>query len=243
MAHACARIARDQGTPSEFTIEIVGPKVYGVDAQTAFFYANYYFRNPPDTIVPQIYPLLFRTDDGGGTWLQLLDPVVSRVSNLREIRFLDKDCGWLEWYHVIEGEAFGILLTRDGGMRWHECEFHGIEYPSSLRAWAFTSRMDGACIVDDQAAALFEDKEVEFWKMRTRDGGHNWFVEATVVLEEPGAEARARLPLTTWATPSTRWTVLELDSGFAVQRMSEDGEWEPVLTLPRIPYRREPESK
>jgi hypothetical protein len=239
IAHACARILAES-VVSELGIRIVAPKVYGLDESNAVVYGNYYLTEPEYRHIPQIYPLIFRTNDGGQTWLQALDPVTIRSSDLVELRFVDEEHGWILWAHDIEGPAFGMLYTSFRGYTWNESTFHGISGLSSMRAWSFPSLWKGECVVDAQAPIPFDgdmSREIDFWKMSTDDGGRNWYVTQTIANDDPSRKIASALPECEWMEKSPRWSVEEKSGSFGIRRLNEDDEWEIVLLLPRVAYR------
>ena len=240
IAHSCERLVDDQESLVE--IQIVRPKAHGLDEKSAIVYGNYYVI--PDERyrhIPQIYPLILRTDDGGRTWVQVLDPVTYGMSDLVELRFVDNIHGRLAWEHHIEGPAFGMLSTFNGGYTWEESCFHGIYNLSSLGDWSFSSPWNGECIVYAQAPFPFAgdvEKEIAYWKMNTTDGGRNWHVTETIAKDDPVKMAgNPTVPECAWMAKSTRWRVDERDEDFAVQLMKNGGDWKTVLSLPQVPYR------
>jgi hypothetical protein len=239
IAHACARILGVSAAPKA-EIWIVDPKIFGLDEKTAIVYGNYYLTEPEYRHIPQIYPLILRTGDGGRTWLQVLDPVSIGASNLVELRFVDEEHGWISWAHDIEGPAFGMLYTSFRGYTWNESTFHGITSLSSMRAWSFPSLWKGECIVDAQTPIPFDgdmSREIDFWKMSTDDGGRNWYVTQTIANDDPSRKTASALPECEWMEKSPRWSVEEKSDSCGIRRLNDNAEWEIVLMLPRVAYR------
>lgn len=239
IAHACARIGAESVDVDE--IRIVHPKVFGLDDSTAIVYGNYYVIDDDYPHIPQIYPLILRTNDRGKSWMQALDPMSERASDLVELRFVDGTHGWIAWKHDIEGPAFGMLCTFGGGYSWESSTFHIPTGLASLGEWSFSSPWKGECIVfpgyDDIPMPGDESRRVGCWKLRTEDGGRNWHIAEAIAQDDPALSAKRALPGPTWAPKSPRWSVEERNDAFIILHLDEEGERTTVLTLPRVPYR------
>lgn len=83
---------------------------------------------------------LWRTGDGGRTWVLLFegDPSWDRVARISSIQFLDSETGWM----LVSPE--GIYKTEDGGLNWKKMPDpieDGVVYtlrflPNGKEAWA-----------------------------------------------------------------------------------------------------------
>ena len=117
---------------------------------------------------PAGVPAVFRTTDGGRTWLQ------QRYANRKTYRDLRGGLGWLEFAdagHGLSVELDDMYFTRDGGITWKKSAF----CPSirgRLETWIGSDMWGGT-------RAQLLDSQYGWWTVngdtfRTTDGGGTW---------------------------------------------------------------------
>jgi photosystem II stability/assembly factor-like uncharacterized protein len=103
---------------------------------------------------------LFRTADGGQTWIDRTPQELQ--SSLYGSSFLDAQNAWLPVY-LQDSNRSGLLHTTDGGQTWSEYPFgpaSGIHFTDALNGWA----------VSDNVGA----GNIYFSLSQTSDGGKTW---------------------------------------------------------------------
>ena len=135
--------------------------------------------------------LVFRTTDGGTTWLQQTNGVPS--GDFHDLDFVDSDNGW-----IVGHDGRGLILhTADGGASWStqlslesSDILLGVDFVDANTGWAVGTQVirhttDGGATWNNQVGGYFQD--VEFidamtgWVvgadgviLHTLDGGVNW---------------------------------------------------------------------
>ena len=240
IGHSIERLVHDQGEVAE--VRIFRPKVYGLDENSALVYGNFHaIAGRRYQHLPQAYGFIFKTTNGGRTWMQVLDHIEHRVSDLSIMRFVDEKHGWLIWEWNIEGSSFGMLRTQNAGYTWQESRIHGIGGGNPvLGDWAFSSPRSGVAVVWSIGSIPVGDdleRELAYWNMATEDGGRNWEVTETVATDERRRYTEEAIPKNWWIDSSPRWRIRKFRDSFSVQRLRKNSKWEDVLSLPMTPYR------
>lgn len=232
LAHSCERLFQE--FDSVYAIRIAHPKVFGFNDKKAIVYANFYvIPEQRYEHIPQIYPLVLRTENAGESWTQDLDPAEHWVSDIVALRFINEEAGWLAWAHDIEGNAFGLLHTRNGGLTWHEI-IPGTQ--GILDAFSFSSPWAGSCVVSSPSGVPFAsdmERDEGSWVVGTEDGGESWkVIQALQTGPSDWNSAKQSLPPSNWLEASPQWILVERTDSFAVKCQKASGQWHTVLTLP-----------
>ena len=135
---------------------------------------------------------LFRTTDGGESWIRLRIPIGDAVY------FATRDLGW------VAGGAAGdeLYRTRDGGATWERADVRGA--PASGRRAYRLPRFEGAR-QGRLPVVLSEGESSRVLFYDTGDGGDTWQLAREVPLDE-ALPAGAPLPLSLIDT--TRWSMV-----------------------------------
>jgi len=104
---------------------------------------------------------LYRTNDGGRSWLQTKTPHIAHIDRLF---FLTPELGWIEG--VDENDLF-VFRTVDGGRDWQESRSAAPPQPASVRDLFFLDQQRGWLLTwgyNDEGSYLYS----------TIDGGQHW---------------------------------------------------------------------
>jgi photosystem II stability/assembly factor-like uncharacterized protein len=120
---------------------------------------------------PSCRSLLFRTRDGGATWLLLGERALlpSRGMSLQQLQMIDLEHGWMLEMKLCVGSdnCFDLIRTADGGVSWTtlrtETHFVKLRFVDNLHGWALAQEWTGA--------------STESKVFATADGGVTWHLQ------------------------------------------------------------------
>lgn len=148
---------------------------------------------------------LYRTQDGGNTWIDITPDTTGRISE-RAIFFIDKNNGWVsigDFDRATQdtGEYRGeVFITHDGGEKWNKSNVKSLMGPQMY----FIDK-DNGWILDHRGAGMMHE---EVAMLRTADGGLTW---ETVNQVDPQNEKHGDLP---FSGDKSGFTFINKDTGF-----------------------------
>jgi photosystem II stability/assembly factor-like uncharacterized protein len=156
--------------------------------------------------------LIFRTSDGGKSWVWTAEIGGLSGTEVNEFHFFDRATGYIAIGAIAPNAGLNVFQTRDGGAHWSS-----LQSPDPLvRRMTFSDEMDGWATAGDQGSHLFS----------THDGGQSW----TRLPDLP--------PLRTavFRSPTEGWLTGDASTGPAEVLTSSDGgvTWQPHV-LPQPP--------
>jgi photosystem II stability/assembly factor-like uncharacterized protein len=132
---------------------------------------------------------IFKTTDGGNTWIQITTPTVGGDNILYACRFFDKNNG------IACGEYEGILKTSDGGITWDKImggaySLYSISIVNSTTGW----------IVGDQGTIYKTSDSGETWSKQSITAWNLWsvsFIDDKIGWISEGGNALSKIFKTT----------------------------------------------
>jgi len=112
---------------------------------------------------------LYKTQDGGKSWVSQLLPT---DSTLTALQFIDKETGWIAVSEEgVDDQTATIYRTHNGGESW-QLQFR---FPRTVMSWVeFTSANDGWVVGEMVIEGDKTPYESHGVILQTRDGGNNW---------------------------------------------------------------------
>ena len=121
-----------------------------------------------------LYSVLLMSPDSGKTWTEPVERV--RGAGLDQIQFIDFESGWIsgQLLHPLPQDPF-LLITADGGKTWRRQPVFGETRFASVAQFWFTSKNDGAIVVDRGQSS----ETSRYEKYETPNGGDTWMIRET----------------------------------------------------------------
>jgi photosystem II stability/assembly factor-like uncharacterized protein len=124
--------------------------------------------------------LIFRTADGGRTWLETRTHAPAQLTDVRELFFLSHERGWLITFHSLYDGSY-VYATTDGGQTWvqeSDRSFQGVgKWTSTVRflsermGFLFGSELEGPTVSGEGAPLK---SQTRYSLTYTTDGGAHW---------------------------------------------------------------------
>ena len=110
--------------------------------------------------------------DGGRTWTEPYKGI--RGAGLDHVQFLDSETAWISGLTLfpLPQDPF-LLLTTDGGQTWRQRPVSSEYHPGSILQFFFSSRTDGALLVDRGPAETGDRYE----RFASSNGGESWTIQ------------------------------------------------------------------
>jgi photosystem II stability/assembly factor-like uncharacterized protein len=121
-----------------------------------------------------LYSVLLASSDSGKNWTEPVERI--RGAGLDQIQFIDFESGWISGQHLhpLPQDPF-LLITNDGGKTWRRQPVFGeTRFASVVQFW-FTSKNDGAIVVDRGQSS----ETSRYEKYETPNGGDTWMIRET----------------------------------------------------------------
>jgi photosystem II stability/assembly factor-like uncharacterized protein len=117
--------------------------------------------------------LLLASDDGGHTWREAHRRI--RGAALDRLQFADAESGWCSGQTLSPAAQDPFFLaTTDGGRTWRRQPVFSDTHPGFIQQFLFTSRRDGALILDTTLR-----NEDRYERYESQDGGASWAIRQT----------------------------------------------------------------
>jgi photosystem II stability/assembly factor-like uncharacterized protein len=110
----------------------------------------------------QIYPILYKTTNGGASWKEINTPFKIGII---DIQFIDKDYGF-----VVTSDE-GVFKTTDGGETWIKILGNRIHV---YYGWGFNNTFDAVSFLDKNYGFAYGSKSDCSLLLATQDGGLTW---------------------------------------------------------------------
>ncbi len=161
-----------------------------------------------------LYSILLASADAGKTWAEAHPRL--RASGIDHIQFFDFETGWISGglLHPLAQDPF-FLITNDGGKTWRRRPMFDDARPGSIQQFWFSSKQDGAALVDGSRFSLYE----------SRTGGGSWTVrevsDKPLKLKRPGMRAEA------WRVRADA-----ASKTYHLERLGSGGQWAAIALFP-----------
>ncbi len=171
-----------------------GKTGFGYGVSTAFLSAAQAWVLLPDAVDPLGSGILYRSEDGGGTWTPIQVPFGSA-----DLSFPDEQNGWAMVGLGVGAGNMGVAIyrTTDGGATWEQVYTNDPTLPNAAEGLPLAGLKNDLTPLDARTAwisgVIYAPETFYFFK--TSDGGHSW-------VEQP-------LPL----PPGTQSAEISIDAG------------------------------
>jgi len=202
--------------------------IYGFDKNLAFLLGSL------KTPAVSIRSLLLRSEDGGRSWMEVMEPVTG--SDVIRLFFLSKQTGWALLGETSEGPGqLYIYKTKDSGKSWKKVSrIPKRHYTGWPKGFGFIDERNGRMEMLYDGAAPTDG----FAVMSTSDGGITWQETRSLSLDEyrDNYEEESEEPSTDYVTArdGSQWKLQEQPNRqiSVLRRRHSGGEWDTVSTLP-----------
>jgi hypothetical protein len=153
-----------------------------------------------------MYTVVLVSEDAGRTWIEAHERI--RGAGFDHIQILDPETAWISGLTLfpLPQDPF-LLLTTDGGKTWRQRPIAGESRPGAIQQFFFSSREDGALLIDRGPAETGDRYE----RFQSSDGGESW----TIQEESPKP---LKLKQTETASPDWRLQVDSATQAYHLER-------------------------